>query len=249
VTLFERQRQGLTPTQAAIALIETARQMQSNADAIAVAASGQSQQVSGPVRITASAVMSTMVLPSILAKLHQQEPELDIELVSSDSVQNIMQRDADIAVRMVEPTQPDLIATHVNDLAVGFYASRNYLKKHGMPKSPEQLIDGHVLVGYDRQTMIIDGMNRFGFPVTRNDFAVRCDDQLAYFELVKAAMGIGILSCTVASRHKQLVPLFDDLPIPALPVWTVTHRELRTSRRIRRVFDFLTNSLKQLDLS
>lgn len=248
LVLFERGRAGMRPTQAALALVDEARDMAREADRFALVASGREQSVAGTVRITASAIVSTYVLPPVLAALRRAEPAIEIELVSSNDVQNLLSRDADIAIRMVRPTQNELIARHANEFAMGCYARRDYLAAFGTPQTVEALL-AHTLVGYDRSDVILNAMRRLGIAGGRENFALRTDDQVANFELVKAGAGIGFGPRFVARKTPELVRLLPDLPIPALPMWLASHRELHTSLRIRRTADFIFEALRALPLA
>jgi len=246
LTLFHRNRRGMELAEAGLALMNHAKRMSETADSFVLAATGQSTKIEGPVRITASEIVSTYYLPKLLAELHVAEPELQIELVASDAVQNLLRADADIAIRMVAPEQGELIAQKIGDMEVGIFASDAYLARNGHPQSLEALFS-HTLVGQDRQTLIVNGITQMGFSVLREDFSFRCDFQPAYFELIKRGAGIGFLSKALA-KDAQLVALFPQLPIPSIPIWITAHRELRTSLRLRTAFDFLSQRLKHMKL-
>ncbi|GAB4350404.1 MAG: LysR family transcriptional regulator [Oricola sp.] len=245
--LFERGRSGMAPTQNALALAEEARAMQAGADAFAMTAAGRDTAVDGTIRITASEVVSTHVLPPILVALQQAEPGLEIELVASNSVENLLARDADIAVRMVRPVQNDLIARKVNEMAMGAFARRDYLEEHGTPQTVADLAS-HRVVGYDRDDLIERGMARIGIPYDRKLFRFRTDHQIAYWELVKSGAGIGFGSLFIAAKTPGLVQVLPGLDIEPLPFWLCSHRELRHSARVRRVYDFLAGELSALPL-
>lgn len=248
LVLFERGRAGMLATPDALALAEQARAMQAGAAAFAMAATNRDARVEGTIRITASEIVSTLLLPEILVALAEEEPALQIELVASDSVQNLLARDADIAVRMVRPVQNDIIARKVNDAAMGAYAHRDYLARHGMPNTVAGLA-AHRVVGQDRGDLILKAMARYGMKAERSAFAFRTDHQIAAWELVKAGAGIGFAQVAIAARFPELVRILPDLRIDPLPYWLCSHRELRHSARVRRVFDFLAERLAALPLS
>lgn len=245
--LFTRGRHGMTLTEAGLSIVEDAKAMAFEADRLALKAAGRAQSLGGTVRVTASEVVSTYILPPILAALGIAEPDIQIELVPSNTVENLLSRDADIAVRMVRPVQNDVIARKTNDLGMGTYAHEDYLARHGTPQTVEEFFR-HRLVGMDRSTLIIDGMAELGIHAQRESFAVRTDHQIAYFELVKAGAGIGFVAHFLAAGHSELRRILPDVTIPALPIWLASHRELRTSQRIRRVMDFLYERINALPL-
>lgn len=247
LVLFGRGRAGMIPTQAALRLAEEAVAMRDSAAAFAMAAADQETRVEGVIRITASRVMSTYVLPPLLTDLHRAEPALEIELVPTDAIANLLARDADIAVRMARPTQNDLIARKVGDFAMGAWAHPDYLARAGTPADLDDLFE-HTLIGYDRSDLIERGMRRLTGFYDRSAFHIRTDDQIAYWELVKAGAGIGFGPIHVARRSDELVRVLPGLAIDALPVWLASHRELRHSVRVRRVYDFLAEALSALPL-
>ena len=248
LTLFTRGRSGMRLTEAGLSLIEEARAMEADAERLALKAAGRAQTIAGTVRITASDVVATYYLPAILAALKEAEPEIEIELVPSNTVQNLLSRDADIAVRMVRPMQNDVIARKVGDMTIGAFADRAYLGRYGRPASFADLA-AHRLVGYDRDDLILRAMRAMGLEGKRRDFAFRTDDQVAYWELVKAGAGIGFGPRYLASLTTSLEEVLPELSIPPLPMWLAAHQELRTSLRIRRVMDRLHEALSSLPLS
>lgn len=243
VSLFKRHARGFELTQQGADLLPHARAMANAAADLSLAAHGRSHSLDGVVRITASRIVATYVLPSILADLQRTEPSIEIEMVATDTVENLLFREADIALRMVRPTQQDLISKHVCDLPMGAYASEKYLQDRSPPEKVEDLFD-HVMIGYDRSTLIIDGARSLGLQVHRDFFAYRTDDQIAYWELVRAGLGIGFTARPVAKQDASVVRILPQLEIRALPIWLTSHGALKTSRRVRYVFDFLAAALK-----
>ena len=247
LVLFGRGRSGMKPTPNALALAEEARAMQAGANGFAMAAAGRETAVEGTIRITASEVVSTFLLPEILVALADEEPALEIELVASDSVQNLLARDADIAVRMVRPVQNDLITRKVNDAAMGAFAHRDYLETHGTPREPRDLFS-HRVIGQDRDDLILRGMARLGMKADRSAFAFRVDHPIVSWELVRSGAGIGFAQVAIAARFPALVRVLPELEIEPLPYWLCSHRELRHSAKVRRVYDFLAERLAALPL-
>ncbi|MCJ8309199.1 MAG: LysR family transcriptional regulator [Rhizobiaceae bacterium] len=243
VSLFKRHARGFELTPQGADLLPHARAMANAAADLSLAAEGRSQALEGTVRITASRIVATYVLPTILAQLQLSEPRIDIELVATDTVENLLFREADIALRMMRPSQQDLISKRVGDLPMGAYASRDYLARNPAPEKIEDLFD-HVMIGYDRSSLIIDGARSLGLQVHRDFFAYRTDDQIAYWQLVRAGLGIGFTARPVARQDDKVVRILPQMEIPPLPIWLTSHGALKTSRRVRYVFDFLAAALK-----
>ncbi|MGE0351351.1 LysR family transcriptional regulator [Hydrogenophaga sp.] len=242
VLLFERTGRGLVPTEHAQRLAGPARAMAGAADQLARQASGAQQAARGTVRISASQPVTCVLLPPVLLQMRQALPDIQIELVSSNAVSNLLQREADIALRMVRPDQASLLCKRVGQVAIGAYAHRDYLRRRGTPRVPEDLFQ-HDLVGDDRQTDIRRGFAAMGYAVGREQFAVRTDDLNAYQAAVGAGLGVGFLPRYAARRNPDLVSLLPMLAIPPLPVWLAVHREIRSNPRIRQVWDFLAQAM------
>ncbi len=241
--LFERTGPGVSPTPAALAIADSARQMQQGAEALARSLAGQRDQTVGTVRITSSMVAATYLLPAVLAELHRQEPGIQLELIASNQLTNLLRREADIAVRMVRPVQTSLVARKLGTLGSA-YAYQSYLQRAGTPREPADLLQ-HSLIGYATDPQIERGFAAMGVPLKRADFAIRTDDQVAYGMLVAAGAGIGFLA-NYNTRHWPAVHrVLPQLAIPSLPCWLAVHREIRSNKVVRRVYDFLSEALPE----
>ena len=243
VVLFERTGRGLVPTANALPLAEAAREMEAGALRLARTLTGAQTQTSGTVRITASVPVAVNLLPPLLARLRQTLPDIQIELVSSNQVSNLLRREADIAVRMVRPDQASLIARKIGNVGLGAYAHRSYLARRGALRKPTDLLQ-HELIGSDADTSILQGFQAMGYPVTRESFALRSDDFLVQWQALRAGLGVGFCADYMARTEADVLPVLPGLlKIPPLPMWLAVHREIRTNRRIRAVYDFLAEAL------
>jgi DNA-binding transcriptional LysR family regulator len=240
--LFERTGRGVQPTAAALAIADAARQMQQGADTLSRTLLRRQQATTGTVRISTSEVAAVWLLPPLLATLQAAEPGIQIELVASNALSNLLRREADIAVRMVRPAQASLVARKLGEIPIVAAAHESYLARAGTPRQPADLLQ-HTLIGYDRDDFVLRGFAAMGFPVAREQFALRTDDQVAYGRLVATGAGIGFvaaynLACWPGTR--SLLPM---LKIPPLPCWLAVHREIRGNCVVRRVYDFLAQAL------
>lgn len=242
IRLFDRTGTGLEITPAGVELLEHAQSMKHAAGRFHLAAGGQTSRIAGPVRITASEIVSTYILPSVLTELRQTEPEIVIELVPSDRSENLLQREADIAVRMYRPTQSDVITRKVGDLTLGIFASHDYLARKGEPHTFDEFMT-HDVIGYDKSDQMIDGFAAAGHKVGRDFFAFRCDNQVVCWEMVVAGFGVGFNQLKIGLTDDRVKRLLPNIDLPSLPVWLTAHAELKTSRRVRRVYDFLADRL------
>lgn len=242
VQLFTRIARGLELTEQGNALVPAARDMQNAVAKLTLVAAGQVQSLSGVVRITASVAMSHHILPSLLAEFRREEPDIEIELNASDATDNLLFREADIAVRMFRPQQLDTITRHISDMDIGLFAAKSYLEAHGRPQEMDEL-KSLAWVGYDRSDLIIKGMRDLEWNVDRHFFATRCDNHAVYWELVKAGCGIGVAPKIIAQKSPELLQVLPSMPIDPLPVWLTAPEALRRTPRIRRVYDFLAENL------
>lgn len=240
--LFARSPQGLTPTELAQELIPHAEAMASASAALRRAASAGRDEISGAVRISASVVIGAEVLPPILTAFRERHPGIVIELVMSNQTTDVLRRDADIAIRMVQPTQDALVARHVGRVMLGLFAHRRYLETYGRPTTLAELT-GHALIGFDTELPYMRRIRPEGLPYTRENFALRTDDDLAALAALRAGFGIGIVQVNLARRDPQLVRLLPDELAVALETWVVMHEDLRQSLRVRRLFDYLGEAL------
>jgi DNA-binding transcriptional LysR family regulator len=243
--LFERHPRGLKLSPAGRSLLPAARAMQEAAHRLNLAAAGQSDSLRGTVRIPASHIVAHYILPPILARLRREEPEITIELAPSDSADNLLFREADIALRMFQSTQLDIVTRHLGDLPVVIFASRDYLDRHGRPATAEQLMQ-HDLIGYDRSDLILRGMRDAGFAATRDWFVLRCDDQPTHFELARAGCGIGFAQRHMVKDDPALEIIDLGLDLPSLPVWLAAPQSTRRTPRIARVWDLLAQGMAPL---
>ncbi len=243
VVLFERTGRGLVPTATALQLAEAARGMADSAESLSRLLSGTAAQSRGTVRVAASTPVAYQLLPTIFSQMRQALPDIDIELVASNAVSNLLRREADIAVRMFRPQQGTLIARKLGNVAIGAFAHRNYLARKKPIRQPVDLI-GHELIGSDTDTAILNGFRALGFPASKDLFALRTDDFVVQWQAVRAGLGIGFIATYMAKTDPDVVQVLPDaLPIAPLPMWLAVHREIRTNKRIRLVYDFLASTL------
>ena len=244
VTLFRRGRRGYELTEAGVALLERGKEVNDSAAAFSRLALGSTEAVRGTVRIAASEVVAACVLPAMLARLGIEEPGIEVEIVASNQVENLLRRDADLAIRMVKPAQNELIARKVADLPLTACAATAYLDRKGRPERPQDLLS-HDLIGFDRDDDLIRGFEVMRLVVDRHAFRFRTDNQIVMWEAIKAGNGIGVAQKALAGREPLIELLLPDLPLPSLPMWLAMHRDVRSSPRVRRVSDFLYAELKR----
>lgn len=241
VTLFERTGRSVELTGSGAELVEHMRAMAIGANMVSLAASGQSQSIEGSVRITASELMSAYVLPPILADLRIQAPLLEIDVVADNGVRDLARREADIAIRHVRPDQPNLVAKRVRDEVLRFYTSHAYQEGMGQPSVSN--MSSHQIISYVDPDRMLAYLQPLGLDLTRANFRLSASSQLVALEMVRRGLGVLIAPNWVAEEVSKLVQVLDKVEAFYIPTWLVTHYEMKTSRRIRLVFDLLSDRL------
>jgi DNA-binding transcriptional LysR family regulator len=242
LVLFTRSPAGLLPTDAAQSLRSHAQAMEHTAAALLRAAASEGEGVRGVVRVTASEAIGVEVLPPILAGLRAQHPLLKVELVLSNRVQDLLLREADIAVRMTPPSQDQLIARPVGTIEIGLHASADYLSRCGQPQQLDELA-GHTLIGYDAETPFIRSVARRMPALSREQFSLRADSDLAQMALVRSGAGIGFYQVPLATRDGLQRVLPGQVSFK-LATWITMHEDLRNSARCRVAFEALVAGLQ-----
>ncbi|MEO0959908.1 MAG: LysR family transcriptional regulator [Pseudomonadota bacterium] len=242
VALFERIGRSLSLTGPGLELAEHVRAMGEAAGRVSLAAAGRTETIEGRVAISASDVVAVHQLPPILARLRTEAPGIEIEVVAANEISDLQRREADIAIRHVRPEQPDLVARLIRETTAHLYAATCYLEAHGRPKTPDDLADA-TFVYPGRSEPIIAALNGLGVGVSRGQFRLSSESGVVYWEMVRRGLGMGLMSRDVAACTPEVEQVLPNLPPIPMPVWLVTHQELRTSRRIRLVFDILAEAI------
>lgn len=241
VVLFTRAPNGLVPTELARATLPYAESMAATAKALVRSVSGPAGEERGTVRVTTSEIVGAELMPEILVSLARAHPQVQIELALSNRNQDLLRRDADVAVRMVAPTQAALLAKRACAIPLGLFATAGYLRARPAPSRLEQLRE-HVLIGSDRDRGVIEALAAAGLHTTPRDFALRTDSDLAALAALRAGLGIGVCQVPLAERSPELRRVLPSLGFE-LEAWVVMHEDLRHVRRVRAVFDHLVTQL------
>ena len=239
--LFTRRGRGLELTPNGIKLLEHVRLMGDAANQFSLSASGESDVIEGDVSITASELFATFMLSPMIKALRETEPGIEIEINSTNEERDLNRREADIAIRSFRPTQPDLIAKRLCSVRGHLYAAKSYLQELDNPQSIEELNTAN-FIDTEKPGRLMTLLNSQGFNLTKQNFPVISNSHIVQWELVKQGVAI---SATVEEigDNEPLVErvVISNLPLITMDLWLVTHNELKTNRRIRRVFDFLVS--------
>jgi len=238
--LFLRSPHGLAPSDLSRQLLPEARAMAASAAALERTASAPADAARGTLRLTASEVVGSEILPAVLAPLLASHPGLQVELVLSNRNDDLLRREADLAVRMVRPKQAGLVARKIADVRIGLYAHKRYLAARGTPQTVAALA-GHVLIGPDRDSATLATLSDTG--ITRQMLCFRCHRESAQLNAVRAGLGIGAMQAGIARVSTELHPVLADEISFRLECWLAMHEDMRSSARTRLVFDHLATHL------
>jgi len=241
VDLFSRRGRGLELTPSGMKLVEHVRTMGDAANQFSLSATGKSDIIEGNICVTSTELLSTFILPPMIQKLRQLEPGIEIEIISTNDESNLNRREADIAIRSFRPSQPELIVKKLFDAKGHLYAATTYLQRLGNPRSIAELNNAN-FIDIEKSGRLLSLLNAQGFNLSPHNFPVITKNHNVLWELVKHGVGI----CGMLEEIGDSEPLVEQVVVPSLApitveVWLVTHKELRTNRRVRRVFDFLVS--------
>ncbi|MEM1065490.1 MAG: LysR family transcriptional regulator [Pseudomonadota bacterium] len=247
VTLFERVGKSLALTETGLDMLEHFRAMGEAARAASLTASGRSQEVEGHVTITSTSTFATNYLPEAVAQLRQIAPGILVDLLPSNDVRDLRRREADIAIRHAQPSEPELIARKVGEITAHLYAHADYVARLGHPITAETL-SGADFIGFDDHDQMIAILGGLGIKIRRENIRAACPAGEVIVELMRKGLGVSFLTRDMALKFDELEIVWPDMPPITVPVWLVTHRELHTSRRIRLVYDHLGAYLRELKI-
>lgn len=245
VVLFDRVGKKLILTAAGNGLLGHARAMAASAEGMLLAAAGRVEDISGHVTISASDAFAAYLMPGIVARLRREAPQVTINIVSSNALSDLRRREADIALRHLRPAEPELIGRLLCEFSGHFYASNDWVARHGLPKSPADIARLGV-IAFEPVERFLAHLNGAGTPITEGDIRIMSENSVVVWEMVKAGLGIGLMLEPIAVATHGVVRLLPESFGFAAPLWLVTHREVHTARRIRLVFDMIAEEFTAL---
>lgn len=241
LSLFTRSSVGLHPTEAALRLRPHLEALNAAADALLRDAQ-VNDDVSGPIRITTNEIIGNEILPKALLEVRSRYPKIKFEVSVSNTLQNLLMREADIAIRTGAPMQDGLVRKKITTMEMGLHASESYMRKKNTPKIPADLSD-YDLIGYDQENETIRNFKKHIGPFDRSNFTYMANSPLMYSRLVDAGCGIGF--CRVDSKRKDRVRILPDHYGLRSEVWIAMHENLRVSRKYRLIFRALEEEIKR----
>jgi len=250
IRLFERTGSGLSINEAGARLAEIGRRMQTDANAFDAVAESMRTTRSGVVRITHSELMSDLI-PELLAPMLHSDPDAQrqFEIIVSADQLNLLEREADIAVRHVRPEQSELICRHVGEMPMRAYASRSYIERFGTPNA-ESLEDHWFIDGASEQPFTM-AVERLGFHIPQERVAFRTDYQYAQRRAAASGLGIVALPAYIGEADPELVQVLTEPPSDpggstevAVEVWLVSRPGARQQKLLAEVGDHLAEQLR-----
>ena len=243
VPLFQRTPRGLLLTDAGENVLAGARRVEEEALAIERRADAAQEGLSGTVRLSVTESIGALWLPKRLAAFHAKYPGVCVEVLVDNRAANLVRREADIAIRLFRPDQPDLIARHVGEMVMGLYGAKDYLAKHGTPTTVMQM-KSHFLVGFDEnmgtRNKAVQRLERCFSP---EKIVHRSSSFIGQLTATQAGIGLGVHDCVLADADATLTRVLPEDFDHRMEVWLVTHADMRRSGRIRAVYDFLADAI------
>jgi DNA-binding transcriptional LysR family regulator len=240
IVLFQRGKRSMRLTAAGRELVDHVRQMADAAARVSLVASGQSLGIEGLVTISATSFTAARVLPAIVREISRKAPLIEIEIIASRELSDLNKREADIAIRHAQPTHPDLIAKRVGEDHAFIYVHKSWLAEHGHLESLDDLA-GHSFIGFDQPDIVVAGLSERGLRLRPEDIRYRSASGEVILELARSGIGITVLTRSLADGYPDLIPVLTDQFSVEVPTWLVSHSELKTSGRVRLVYDEITN--------
>lgn len=242
VTLFERAGRQLRLTQAGRALLEPAQNMRDAALGLSLGAAGHSDTIDGQILITATEFVASHTLPPILSDLRRVAPALSVTVIASNDVQDLTRREADISIRHARPEQPELVARKVAERHAGLYAAVEFLDRFGRPKTLTD-VEQADFVGIENTDRMMSILASFGLNVRPENIRVSSESGAVIAQCVRAGLGYSVMTDDMVHVTGGLEAVLPDVFRVTVPTWLVTHSELRTSAKLRLVFDHLVTGL------
>lgn len=242
LTLFERHGRGLELTPMGQRLLEPLKAMSNAATEVSLLSAGYQGDIEGRVCLSVTDSIGEFMLPPILHELKQRYPGITIEIIATNSLSDLRRREADIALRAIQPTEGDLIARKLKTVNAYLYGTPSYLRLLGVGRSAKELAKAD-FIGFSENKQIIELFAESGLEINESNFAAISDSHSMHWQMVKAGLGIGIMLESIGDADPEVVRACDDFKPYVGELWLVAHKELRSNRRIKVVYDFLYEAL------
>lgn len=248
VALFHRHARGLILTEQGEILARTTSEFFSKLSFTTAKMRDSKERPWGPLRVTTTVAYGSIWLTPRIKDFLESYPEVDLSLVLTDDELDLSMRQADVAIRVRPPTQPDIIQRQLMKVHYRIYASPEYLKKYGMPNTPDQLDDHRLIIYGEDATPPVSNLNwllELGQTKKERRPALRVNNIYGIFRAVRSGLGIGALPDYMSRDAQNLVRVFPEIEGPSFDTYFAYPEELKQSKRIGVFRDFLINRIRQ----
>ncbi|AJE46289.1 LysR family transcriptional regulator [Celeribacter indicus] len=243
-TLFHRHARGLILTEQGELLFEATRAMAKRLEAAAARIRDSEEEVYGELRVTTATGFGTLWLAPRLSKLYDKYPDLKIDLMLEERVLDLPMREADIAIRMKEPSQADLIRKRLMNIRMRLFATQHYIDAHGMPETMADLAHHRLICQNPNAPQVAAGAR---LVEELNEYDIRSklfvNNYFGVLQAVLNHLGIGVLPDYLVESSPNLVRVLPDVESGEVPVFLAYPEELRHSKRVEVFRDFITEEI------
>ncbi|MDA8232416.1 MAG: LysR family transcriptional regulator [Magnetospirillum sp.] len=249
--LFHRHARGLILTEQGELLYKTAREIFSKLAMTEALLTESRERPQGPLKITTTVAFGSLWLTPRIKEFLDLYPDIQVTMVLHDGELDLAMREADVAIRMTPPRQPDLIQRHLLTMNYNVYAAPEYLKRHGMPRTAEDLDNHNIIVFGDDQRAslpVVDVNWLLGAGATASRLrrpVLEVNNIYGIYRAVKSGLGIAALPDYMSPETDNLVHVLPELKGPSLDTYFVYPEELRHSKRIAAFRDFLLHKIQE----
>ncbi len=245
-TLFHRHARGLILTEQGELLFDATKSITKRLDAASARIRDSEEEVFGELRVTTTIGFGSLWLAPRLSTLYTDFPDLNIDLMLEERVLDLPMREADVAIRMKEPSQADLVRKRLMSVRMQLFASPAYLEKHGTPSRMDDLRDHRLICQNIDSTqvsagaMLVRELMSYDLPnlLTVNNY-------FGVLQGVGHGLGIGVLPDYTATDNANLVRVLPDVESNEVPVFLAYPEELRHSKRIAAFRDFVVSEINE----
>ncbi len=244
VTLFHRHARGLILTEPGELLFEATQQMVKRLDATAARIRDAEDEVFGELRVTTTTGFGTLWLAPRLGSLYSKYPQLKIDLMLEERVLDLPMREADVAIRMKEPSQADLIRKRLMQIRMRLYASPDYLAEHGTPQSMSDFARHRLICQHPGTAQVAAGASLVADLMSHNILStLTVNNYFGVLQGVLNHLGIGVLPDYLTEDFPHLVRVLPGTESDDVPVFLAYPEELRHSKRVAAFREFVTEEI------
>ncbi|SLN47935.1 Glycine cleavage system transcriptional activator [Roseovarius albus] len=243
-TLFHRHARGLILTEQGELLFEATKDMMKRLDTATARIHDSEEEIFGEIRVTTTNAFGTLWLAPRLPQLYEKYPDLKIDLMLEERVLDLPMREADVAIRMKEPSQADLIRKRLMDVHMRLYASREYLEQHGTPQDFKDLKSHRLICQSPNAHQISAGARLIRDLMTHNvQVGLTVNNYYGVLQAVRHGLGVGVLPDYLMQDYPEVVRILPDVQSSDVPVYLAYPEELRHSKRIEAFNDFVKDEI------